>query len=470
VAARNCFFCGVRQGAPGRPEAKPIGTARAQPEASAPGHPRPIRLTTPAAVAESPRATGMAEAASSSAGSARNAGGIHYTPATPMPGSIEAALAQIADVTLREAEPWTVEVDEAPHPQAMGLEASPAAPVVPMPSPDDAPVVYMITDDPSIEEVLEENTSVPAAPIEREDRAKDALLASIALATAPPQGTLHDKASSQPQLGAFSAMEGSSSVKTALFSDAPAPRPKRRSWRWSLLDRMVIGLGGVVLLFVFARAAPLLMTFHGMALVLHEYFLSGGVLLLGASLLPLPERGRGLVGAGVGGLGLLLTVPSLTGFGVAQGIGVAVAFAMLPSGLLLWVRSGGSPLARTLVGGGVLLSVLLYFLPSDGVLPITTAFRLLIGGVGGSLLSSLYLLLPLLLALLALTTLGRSRTRLGMVWAALIVLLAPAVTMAAGLTREDPMMLHLGLALLGTGAVVSVGLTGALTPAPSPFG
>ena len=237
-----------------------------------------------------------------------------------------------------------------------------------------------------------------------------------------------------------------------------------------MLDRMVIGLGGVVLLFVFARAAPLLMTFHGMALVLHEYFLSGGVLLLGASLLPLPERGRGLVGATVGGLGLLLTVPSLTGFGVAHGIGVAVAFAMLPSGLLLWVRSGGSQLARTLVGGGVFLSVLLYFLPSDGVLPITTAFRLLIGGVGGSLLSSLYLLLPLLLALLALTTLGRSRTRLGMVWAALIVLLAPAVTMAAGLTREDPMMLHLGLALLGTGAVVSVGLTGVLTPAPSPFG
>ena len=218
-----------------------------------------------------------------------------------------------------------------------------------------------------------------------------------------------------------------------------------------------------MLLFVFARAAPLLMTFHGMALVLHEYFLSGGVLLLGASLLPLPQRGRGLVGVGVGTLGLLLTGPSLTGFGVIHGLGVALAFAILPAGLLLWVQSRGAQLARLLVSGGVMLSVLLYFLPSDGVLPIVTAFRLFIEGANAGLLSSLYLLLPLLLASLALTTLGRPQTRLGMVWAALILLLAPAATMAAGLTRGDPMLIHLGLASLGTGTVVSVGLTRVLT-------
>ncbi|HEX2572830.1 MAG TPA: hypothetical protein VH877_24985 [Polyangia bacterium] len=415
---------------------------------------------------------------------------VHYTPIAPMPGSIEAALAQIADTVPRDVAPWRAGGNEALLPQTMGLEAFAASPVS-VPAPDDVPVVYMASDDPAIETVEEvferrddKEPSAPTSPAARPELQDEPYVSAVILAAPVPANSY---AIASPSPGAPPAMEESSSspparhsgalaetsavASAAVLADtlvhASARQPKRRSWRWPLLDRMVIGLGGVMLLFVFARAAPLLMTFHGIALVLHEYFLSAGVLLLGASLLPLPQRGRGLVGAGVGIVGLLLTGPSLTGFGALHGLGVAVAFAILPAGLLLWVQSRGARLARMLVGGSVGLSVLLYFLPSDGVLPIVMAFRLFIEGADASLLSSLYLLFPLLLASLALTTLGRPQTRLGLVWAALVVFLAPSVTMAAGLTRGDQMLLHLGLALLGTGTVVSVGLLRVLSPAPS---
>ena len=287
----------------------------------------------------------------------------------------------------------------------------------------------------------------------------------------------------QPPVGENRAPEalGGSSPATASTPALPEPaaepvgdlpfeeeeHPPATVVSWAIVSRSVMALAGIVLFALYVSSHRLMVAFARPQLVLEQYFLVAAAVLFAASLMRLPTRFRAGLAVAIGAVPLFLVGPSVGGFDGWRGLGAALVFLLLPGALFLRARSTDSTLARVLIGISIALVGLLYPFPDDGVVPVAAAVSLLSSGsVAGALTGGIFLS-PLVLALLALTAFASPEsTGLGALWACLVLLLAPGAIIVAGFADDDAALVHVGVALLATGATVAVGLAQLLDPAP----
>jgi hypothetical protein len=255
-------------------------------------------------------------------------------------------------------------------------------------------------------------------------------------------------------------------AKESAEEEAPA-RAARVAWR--PVGRAVMAVAGIVLLAQYVSAYKLMVSFVGPHLILQQYSLVGGLLLLAGGLLRLPPRVRAALAAVAGAVPLFLVGPMLGGFGGWRGLAAAVVFLVMPGALLLRARATDSKIARLLVAFAVGLIALLYFSPVEGVVPVSAAWSLLASGSVSGILTGGIFLAPLGLGVLALTAFaGRDSTGFGTLWACLVLLLGPGAIMAAGMVGDEASLVHVGIAALAAGATAAVGLAQLLDPAPQP--
>ena len=448
VAARNCFFCGVRQPAVSTtiPTSKPVtsvigheGKEKKVTE-SAPSQTKSTMVNVDVNQLSALREILARRDADEKAEAAAKTP-AKTNPTEAMPASLEAALAGAAeanktpprvDAMPEAGKPRPVEAKPEPKAEPAPIVASPEAKIEapveskPAPAADDVSLNFSDADEPEAATPVKAPAVAPAAG----DRAND------------NQPTGDDE------------------------TDPAVPLPRgSRALPWAVIARGVMAVGGVLLLVLFARAASLLPVFHGTVLAMHQLFLVGGVLLLGASALPLPGRARGVMAASLGALAVLVATTTVTGFGGVRGLFAGVGFLALPGGLLLRARLGESLISRALVAVGVVVGLALYFIPVDGVMPVRAVLSLLTSGSTANAVASVLLFVPFALALVAIRALvGKSEDSFGALWAVLLLVLAPLSVMVLGGASDDSSLVQLGVALLATGGTVAVGMTEALLP------
>lgn len=244
--------------------------------------------------------------------------------------------------------------------------------------------------------------------------------------------------------------------------DAVASEEQRRARAaevWPRVARSVMVVGGVVLLSLFGLAMPLLGALGGVQLVLAFYYLVGGIILASGALLPLPARLRAAFATLVGSVPLFVAGPLVADLGGWRGLSAALVILILPGALLLRARVTSSRPARLLVGLAVLLALLVYLVPADGLVPLRAALRLLASGDLTGMLTGVFFVAPLGLVLLTLTAFaGKGSTGYGNLWACLVLLVAAGAVMIEGQSRSDLSLTHLGIGLLAAGAAAAVGV------------
>jgi hypothetical protein len=240
---------------------------------------------------------------------------------------------------------------------------------------------------------------------------------------------------------------------------APAPTSTEKGrYRWSALARTVMVIGGLALVGVFAAGSSLLVSLVGPQLVLAKYYLVGGLLLAAGGVLSLPDKLRAALATLVGAVPLFVAAPVVGGLAGWRGLAAAMVFLLLPGSLLLRARGTGSKLASLLVVVCVGLAVAIYVVPDGGVVPLEVIIKQLRSGSLTYALGGLFFLAPLALVTATLTALGRESSTLGNLWASLVLSTAAGAIVLAGVSREDPSLIHLGVGLLAAGAATAVGV------------
>jgi hypothetical protein len=238
---------------------------------------------------------------------------------------------------------------------------------------------------------------------------------------------------------------------------------EREARPWAVLGRIVMGLGGVVMIALFylpwhgVTSWQLLETLGGADFMRQLFYLTGGVVLAATAALPLPFAFRAAVGAAVA------AVPVLLGAGGViegwRGPVAGLAILGLPAAHLLRFRVERSRVLRGLVYAGVAAIGLLYLVPISSVVPIVSVLRMMSMGSIGLLVMAVLVLLPLVFAALSLLgVLGRDLTDVGVLLSVAILLWAPMVVALRGLLMEDTTQLYVALALLWSSATASLSL------------
>jgi hypothetical protein len=462
-SARNCVFCGVRQPAP---------------EVSSP--------TGVPALTE-------AEAASASVKDETAAAGGPVVEVAAAPAAAPAPVVEVA------AAPTPAPVVEAVPVPVVAVAPTPApAPAVDV-APVAAPAPNLVMTPPSVEAVA----PVAAAAVAVETPAPangatdagaprvnpQAVTPAAVNAVSGPASSRSSQTNNtllgmmvDPALLALPDPSKATPTATAAAATAPAPaaeepaaadddeadedeRPEASQAAWQAVGRAVMSLAGLVLLGLYLSSYKVMVAFAGPQLVLQQYSMVGGLLLLVGGLIRLPPRVRAGLAALVGAVPLFLAPPTVGGFGGWRGIAAAAVFLVLPGALLLRARATESKLARGLVALGIVLIGLLYLVPEDGATPVAAAWLLISSGSLAKLVTGLIFLAPLLLALLALTAFaGSDSTGFGTLWACLVLLIAPGAIIVAGLASDEGSAVHVGVALLAAGATAAVGLSQLLDP------
>jgi hypothetical protein len=232
---------------------------------------------------------------------------------------------------------------------------------------------------------------------------------------------------------------------------------------WVGLGRVVMGLGGVVLIALFylpwhgVKSWQLLETLGGADFVRQLFYLTGGVVLLATAVLPLPFAFRAIVGT------LVAALPVLLGAGGViegwRGVVAGLAILGLPATHLLRSRALSSSLARGLVALAVAAIGLLYLVPISSVVPIAYVAKMIGSGSIGLAVMGIFILIPLVFAALSLLgNLGRHLSDVGELLSVLINLWAPLVVSLRGLLMDDGTQLYVGLALLWASATAALSL------------
>ena len=258
-------------------------------------------------------------------------------------------------------------------------------------------------------------------------------------------------------------------VRDARLSTVDAQLPAEP---WGPLGRLVMALGGAVLVALFfcpwhgVSSWQLLETLAGAEFVRQLFYLTGGIVLLAAAILPLPFVFRATVGTLVGAMPVLLGAGGvLEGW---RGVVAALAVVGLPAAHLLRARAQRSPATRLLVLAAVAAVLLLYLVPSASVVPIAAVFKMMGEGAMGAVLG-LFVLIPLVFAGLSLLgVLGRDLTDIGVLLSVLILLWAPAGVALRGLLIEDPTQLYVGVGLLWASGTAALSLAQLLSLAARP--
>lgn len=271
-------------------------------------------------------------------------------------------------------------------------------------------------------------------------------------------------------------------VTAAAVAEIPEPtveKPQRAPRQpiveaepWGGLGRLIMGLGGAVLIALFfcpwhgTSSWQLLETLTGADFVRQLFYLTGGVVLVAAALLPLPFAFRAVVGT------LVAAMPVLLGAGgVLDGwraVVAALAILGLPATHLLRSRAQSSPAARVLVVAAVAAVALLYLAPASSVVPIAAVFRMMASGVGGAIFG-LFVLIPLVFAALSLLgVMGRDLTDVGVLLSVLILLWAPVGVALRGIMMEDATQLYVAVGLLWASSTAALSLAQLLSIAAHP--
>ncbi|MDB4964373.1 MAG: hypothetical protein JWN44_62 [Myxococcales bacterium] len=231
---------------------------------------------------------------------------------------------------------------------------------------------------------------------------------------------------------------------------------------WGALGRLVMGIGGGVLVALFfcpwhgVSSWQLLETLSGADFVRQLFYLTGGIVLLAAALLPLPFVFRAAVGASVAAMPVVLGAAGvIDGW---RGLVAALAILGLPATHLLRSRAQSSPAARSLVLAAVASVALLYILPVSSVVPIAAVFKMMGSGLGYAVFG-VYVLIPLVFAGLSLLgVLGRDFTEVGVLLSVLILLWAPVGIALRGMMMDDGTQLYVAVALLWASATAALSL------------
>lgn len=231
---------------------------------------------------------------------------------------------------------------------------------------------------------------------------------------------------------------------------------------WGALGRLIMGIGGGVLIALFfcpwhgVSSWQLLETLAGAEFVRQLFYLTGGIVLLAASVLPLPFIFRAAVGASVAAMPVILGAGGvIDGW---RGLVAALAILGLPATHLLRSRAQTSSAARTLVMAAVAAVALLYILPVSSVVPIAAVFKMMGSGLGYAVFG-IYVLIPLVFAGLSLLgVLGRDLTEVGVLLSVLILLWAPVGIALRGMMIDDGTQLYVAVALLWASATAALSL------------
>lgn len=232
-----------------------------------------------------------------------------------------------------------------------------------------------------------------------------------------------------------------------------------KSSPFSSLARLVMGSGGLVLVALFAlpwRGASswqLLDTLAGADFVRQLYFLLGGAVLVATAILPVPALFRGVLGAAVASIPVLLGAEGLIeGW---RGVVAALAIVGLPAALLCArPHRAMHGAARTLLLVAVAALALLYVLPMFAVVPITYVGQLLRSGLIEHMVIGVFLGVPLLLAALSLlAAVGRDLASAAALLATLMLAWAPCALL---FMVHDGTQLYVALALLWTSATAAL--------------
>jgi hypothetical protein len=232
---------------------------------------------------------------------------------------------------------------------------------------------------------------------------------------------------------------------------------------WGPLGRLVMGVGGLVLVALFfcpwhgVSSWQLLETLSGADFVRQLFYLTGGIVLVASAVLPLPFVFRAGVGTFVASLPVLLGASGvLDGW---RGVVAALAILGLPATHLLRSRAQTSAVARPLALAAVAAVLLLYLLPTSSVVPIAFVFKMIASGSLGYAVLGLFVLVPLVFAGLSLLgVLGRDLTDIGALLSVLILLWAPVTVALRGLMIDDGTQLYVAVALLWASATAALSL------------
>ncbi len=231
---------------------------------------------------------------------------------------------------------------------------------------------------------------------------------------------------------------------------------------WGGLGRLIMGIGGGVLIALFfcpwhgVSSWQLLETLVGADFVRQLFYLTGGIVLVACSLLPLPFVFRAAIGTGVASMPVLLGAGGvIEGW---RGVVAALAILGLPATHLLRSRAQSSSAARLLVLAAVAAVALLYLLPVSSVVPVALIFKMMASGFGGAIFA-VFLLVPLVFAALSLFgVLGRDLTDIAVLLSVLILLWAPVGMALRGIMIEDATQLYVAVGLLWASATAALSL------------
>jgi len=238
---------------------------------------------------------------------------------------------------------------------------------------------------------------------------------------------------------------------------------------WGGLGRLIMGIGGGVLITLFfcpwhgVSSWTLLETLSGADFVRQLFYLTGGIVLLAAALLPLPFVFRAAVGTSVAAMPVLLGASgALDGW---RGVVAALAILGLPATHLLRSRAQSSPAARLLVLTATAAVALLYLWPSAAVVPIAAVLKMMGSGVGGAIFG-VFVLIPLVFAALSLLgVFGRDLADVGVLLSVLILLWAPVGVALRGIMIDDATQLYVAVGLLWASATAALSLAQLLSVA-----
>jgi hypothetical protein len=311
-----------------------------------------------------------------------------------------------------------------------------------------------------------------AAPSDAATVNAEAAASAAANATADAAAT----AGAATEIGA--AAEAAASEPAAAAEDpldivVTRPRRLAEPEPWASVGRLVMGIGGFVLMALFfcpwhgVSSWQLLETLAGAEFVRQLFYLTGGVVLVASAVLPLPFTFRALVGA------VVASVPVLVGAaGVLDGwraLFAAIAILGLPATHLVRSREEAPPLSRNLVLFAVAAVALLYVMPESHVVPLFAVFKLMFSGSVGLFVLGLFVLAPLVFATLSLLgVMGRDLAGVGVLLSVLILLWAPLVVALRGLLLDDSTQLYVALALLWASATAALSWAQLLSLASAP--
>jgi hypothetical protein len=305
----------------------------------------------------------------------------------------------------------------------------------------------------------------------------DAATAAAAAVTAGPEAAAHADAGAGQTISIdeetpATAVDSEPSQPTIDVAPLPITRrsPIYVSEPWAGLGRVIMGIGGAVLVALFfcpwhgVSSWQLLETLAGADFVRQLFYLTGGIVLLATAILPLPFLFRAGVGTFVAALPVLLGANGvLDGW---RGVVAALAVLSLPATHLLRSRARASSVARLLVMTAVAAVVLLYLLPMSSVVPIVFVIKMICSGSLGYAVLGLFVLIPLLFAGLSLLgVMGRDLTDIGVLLSVLILLWAPVTVALRGLMIDDGTQLYVALALLWASATAALSLAQLLSVA-----